>query len=694
MKILQLQVRNFKPFTNLTLPEGDVELPDGLILIRGPNSTGKSSLFEAILWGLWGAESVGLTNDELINFSSTSCRVIITFQVAGTQYKIDRSYDPANKMAVVLFTKKDDAWKRIADKSKSVNSKLDEILSLELNQALSTLLVRQGEVAVIANATASVLRDLLVKIYDIDLLNQMSVHLESLEKDIQSRVDALESDYTRPEQLDEQIEGCKNRIREFESGLGQKKEQLETSEKLLRDIPDADMLKRLHELDTKLESLRREVDVASEGLIADLEQAGGLTLDASASILNARLDALEKGRKRIEKERKGLKGKIQVLDQEIGLISGTNRDLEEKIEVLAAAGADDIIECPTCAKPLSLAERERLVAEYKTTINQGETKRKDLEKKKETLVTSSEDFEDQLARMAKSEDAAKRASQGKKRVDKAQEKVFKVEQEYTSLLEECGIKDLGSLLKKYSEDNVLDLRKKVTSFEATMKALQNQIEESEKNIQRERDEILRIESKRTQMERIGSEIAEFKNMNEHAKYVRIKLVRGFVTDYVFQKRLLGIIRGATNPYVRSFTNGQYTAIDLEPTEAKGRGGAGLLLKIWDERDQAWKKTSQLSFGDRTAISLALRMGISRTMSSIRPLKDSPIVTPRVRSVLLDEPLGGLDRARREAVVRNLINDQSFEQILLITHTDVQGWEGVPVIDVSKTGASSNAVLEM
>ena len=196
------------------------------------------------------------------------------------------------------------------------------------------------------------------------------------------------------------------------------------------------------------------------------------------------------------------------------------------------------------------------------------------------------------------------------------------------------------------------------------------------------------------MEQIGAEIVELETMNEHAKYVRRRLVSGFVTDYVFQKRLLGIIRGATNPYVQSFTNGQYTAIDLEPTQAKGRSGPGLILKIWDERDQAWKKTSQLSYGDRTAISLGLRMGISRTMSSIRPLKDSPVVTPRVRSVLLDEPLGGLDKARREAVVRNLVNDQSFEQILLITHTDIQGWEGIPVIDVSKTSAASNAVLEM
>jgi chromosome segregation ATPase len=520
----------------------------------------------------------------------------------------------------------------------------------------------------------------------------MSKHLESLEKDIQSRVDVIESDYMRPEQVDEQIEGCQTRVRGFESGLDQKREEIETSEKILQEIPDAAILKKVHVISTKIESLKREVEVKSEGLETDLSQAG--VVDASAKILNARLDALEKGRKRIETERKGIKGKIQAVDQEIGLISDTNRDLDGKIKTLTAAGADDVIECPTCAKPLSLADRERLVDEYMTTIRSGETRRQELEGSKRELITTSDDFEDQLSRMSKSEDAVKRVSQGQKNVDKAKDKVSTAEQEFSTLLKESGIKSVDILLKKYKLDSVLDLQKKVISLEATLKALRNQTSESEKNIQREQDKITELEGKRSEMERIGSEIAEFKNMNEHAKYVRRKLVSGFVTDYVFQKRLLGIIRGATNPYVRSFTNGQYTAIDLEPTAAKGRGGAGLLLKIWDERDQAWKKTSQLSFGDRTAISLGLRMGISRTMSSIRPLKDSPVVTPRVRSVLLDEPLGGLDKSRREAVVRNLVNDQSFEQILLITHTDVQGWEGIPVIDVSKTGAASNAILEM
>ena len=261
------------------------------------------------------------------------------------------------------------------------------------------------------------------------------------------------------------------------------------------------------------------------------------------------------------------------------------------------------------------------------------------------------------------------------------------------MLKSRKIKTVKDILKKYDVSSLLDLQDKVTRLETTLESLKTDTSEADENILREEIQISELEGKRTEMEKRRTDIEELKGVSEHAKYVRRKLVNGFVTDFVFQKRLIGIIRGATNSYIRSFTNEQYTSIDLIPTPAKGRSGPGLILKIWDERDKAWKKTSQLSYGDRTAISLGLRLGISRTMSSIRPLKDSPILMPRVRTVLLDEPLGGLDQLRREAVVRTLVNDQSFEQILLITHTDVQGWEGVPVIEVSKTGTASNAVLK-
>jgi DNA repair exonuclease SbcCD ATPase subunit len=61
-------------------------------------------------------------------------------------------------------------------------------------------------------------------------------------------------------------------------------------------------------------------------------------------------------------------------------------------------------------------------------------------------------------------------------------------------------------------------------------------------------------------------------------------------------------------------------------------------------------------------------------------------------VLLDEPLGGLDKERRASVVENLTSDQSFKQIFLITHTDVPNLQGVSVIEVTKSGTGSTATL--
>ncbi|MCK4484994.1 MAG: SMC family ATPase, partial [Candidatus Thorarchaeota archaeon] len=185
MKLLRLELKNFKPFRDLELPEGEGELPGGLILIRGPNSTGKSSIFEAILWALWGPDAVDLTNDELVNFTSTWCKAVLVFEVAGTRYKMDRSYSSAKGMAVVLYTRTGDAWKRLANKSKSVSNELVQILNLDLQQALNTLLVRQGEVALIANATPTVLRNLIVRVYNIELLDKMSDHLRSFELDLE-----------------------------------------------------------------------------------------------------------------------------------------------------------------------------------------------------------------------------------------------------------------------------------------------------------------------------------------------------------------------------------------------------------------------------------------------------------------------------------------------------------------------------
>ena len=693
MKLLKLEVKNFKPFRDLVLPQDDIEFPEGLVIIKGPNSTGKSSLFESILWCLWGATAVGLNNDELVSFSSTFCRVILQFEVAGARYKIDRTYNPADGMAVVFFMKQNTAWKRIADKSTSVATKLDEILSLELKQALNTLLVRQGEVAAIANATPTVLRNLLVDIYDIEILNKMTNHLDNFESNLGIKLDVLSDEYQPPETIREQVKMCNGRITEFTKSIESRTTEITSAETMLKDIPDVPALKKISDISRKLEQENRDLSRQERELETDLSKAG--LLDADESLVQARLDSLKKVKERTESEREEIDSRKQSIDLEIGQISGVNRDLNEKVDTLTDSRSDENdTTCPTCSKPLSPKERDNLVAEYQKEMKSGSVKIRELENQRKQQVIDSKQKEDRLREIATSVDATNKVMDTKKLVDLTQTKISRSEDELAEILSAVGVSDIGALLKKFNTSSVSDLQMNVATLKSTIQEAKKSTREIEDNIRREEAEISNLKGKEALMKQTGAEIEDLKRINEHAKYVRRKLVSGFVADYVFQKRLIGIIRSATNQYVRFFTNNQYTSIDLEPTQSTKRSGAGLILKIWDERDQAWKKTGQLSYGDRSAISLGLRLGISRTMSSIRPLRDSPVITPRVRSVLLDEPLGGLDKSRREAVVTNLVNDKNFEQIFLITHTDVQGWEGVPTIEVAKEGSSSTATLEM
>ena len=693
MKLLKIEVHNFKPFRELTLPSDESNLPNGLIIIRGPNSTGKSSLLESILWALWGSDALGLNNDELVSFSSTFCSATLTFDVVGAQYKIERSYSSADKTNAVLYIKSGRAWKRIADKTQSVAAKIDEILGLEWKQAQNTLLVRQGEVATISTAGPVALRNLLVEIYDIELLNRMSSHLENFESNLDTRIKNLRDDYRSPEDIKEQIGQNRARIKDYEASIKSRSKEIVSVEKQLRGIPDSATLKTVSRISDEIEKKEHELDLSQKEIDTNLPQAG--ILDAEAAIIEARSESLKREKERVDSEREGLNADVTGISEKMGKVSGMHEDLNEKIDMLTRTrdGKDEAI-CPTCSKPLSAKERDSLVSNYKKSLRDGELSAKELDKERKLKIIEVKKLEQRLSAIALSTNALEKIKSIQEHMQNIRLSIKKSEQELSDLLRALGIPDVKSLLKKFGVSTLEEVHSKIGNLEAVLREAKRGTSEIEENIRKEQTLISELEGKEVQMRQMGAEIKELENLNVHAKYVRRNLVNGFVADYVFQKRLIGIIRSATNQYVQSFTNGQYTRIDLEPTPATKRSGAGLLLKIWDERDQAWKKTSQLSFGDRTAISLALRLGISRTMSRIRPLKNSPIITPRVKTVMLDEPLGGLDKARRESVVSNLMNDNNFEQILLITHTDVQGWEGVPIVEVAKAGLGSTATLEL
>ena len=346
-------------------------------------------------------------------------------------------------MSVVLFMKTGNTWKRIADKSKSVGTKVDEILSLELRQALNTLLVRQGEVAAIANATPSVLRNLLV---DIDILNRMSNHLDNFESNLESKINALSEDYRSPESIQEQINECKKRIEDYTASIEKRKDEISSTEQLLKDIPNSESLKKVSGISDEIEGESRELENRQKDLNDDLSRAG--LLEAEEVIVDARLDSLEREKDRVELERESLLGEIQTIDQQIGQIRGTNSDLEEKITTLTKIRSEEeSIICPTCSKPLSPKERDSLVSEYKKSIKTGAAEIKVLDHARSEHSTNIRKIESRVKEIDRISEAAKAVQSTKKKVDAVQQRITKSQDELSKILGTIGISNIDTLKK-------------------------------------------------------------------------------------------------------------------------------------------------------------------------------------------------------------------------------------------------------
>ena len=79
----RLEAHNFRKL-NITL-----DFPQGMLIIKGPNEAGKSTILEAILYALFGKLMRG-TKELAINYQSNIAKIKLTFTVNGQQYLVQR----------------------------------------------------------------------------------------------------------------------------------------------------------------------------------------------------------------------------------------------------------------------------------------------------------------------------------------------------------------------------------------------------------------------------------------------------------------------------------------------------------------------------------------------------------------------------------------------------------------------------
>ncbi|MGM7697893.1 AAA family ATPase [Microbacterium sp. A84] len=162
MRLHSLEIEGFGPFRERQIVDFDSFADDGIFLIAGRTGAGKSSILDAVCFGLYGGVPRYESGDKRLR--SDHCdpedlsEVVVEFSTTAGRYRVTRSPEymrPAKRgggltkqaSGVQLDTLTDAGWVTLAAKEREVGHELDEILQLSREQFLQVILLAQNRFA-------------------------------------------------------------------------------------------------------------------------------------------------------------------------------------------------------------------------------------------------------------------------------------------------------------------------------------------------------------------------------------------------------------------------------------------------------------------------------------------------------------------------------------------------------------------
>ena len=156
MRPVRLELSAFGPYAGETVIEFDKLGQSGLYLITGDTGAGKTTIFDAITFALYG-EASGTSREPGMLRSKyaapqTPTEVKLTFAYAGKEYTLRRNpeYERPAKRGEGMKTQKADAELTLPDgeivtRVRDVNRKVHEILGIDRNQFSQIAMIAQGD---------------------------------------------------------------------------------------------------------------------------------------------------------------------------------------------------------------------------------------------------------------------------------------------------------------------------------------------------------------------------------------------------------------------------------------------------------------------------------------------------------------------------------------------------------------------
>ena len=289
MKPKMLTVSAFGPYGGVSTIDFDVFGGKGLFLVTGDTGAGKTSIFNAITYALYGKTNDDRRSSVLrSDFAepSTTTYVKLVFDHRGTEYTITRSPEQERRKLRGTGTTKVPAtaeisWKDgVITKDKEVTAKVQEILGIEFQQWMQISMLAQGEFRKLLNCDTNERNAVFRRIFSTDDIRRFQDSLAAMAKDTRQEYQAVERELLDAMSRADIPEGSPYH-RDFDGKKGA--------------IVNAEEVQNMLSLQMGLDEGRMAEVIGRIGSI-DASKATLNQALADARNINARLDSLEEAR--------------------------------------------------------------------------------------------------------------------------------------------------------------------------------------------------------------------------------------------------------------------------------------------------------------------------------------------------------------------------------------------------------------
>jgi len=675
--ILQtLTIENFRKFKQASL-----EFPEGIIGVVGLNGVGKSTIFEAVAWALYGSAAARTSSEEIKRNSaepSSPCRVVVTFLFEGKAFRVVREMTGKSMIVSATVTMNDAI---AATGAGPVTKFIQKTLGMDYKSFFTSIFARQNELNTLSSMNASERRPLILRMLGIDTLDDVIRLINADKRTKTSIVAHLEKNlldasgnkkedifHKKTEELRIKKKSSQQEMKALKIKVKEIKEQRNTLKK------DAQLTQKNYELVNKeyeriIEQKTRyekkqKIEEELSFIVNKIKKR-----DEELQQLSKQKNQLKDGSadsKECELRLEHIQGKITHLlkknEQQkstINHLSSHMKDIHLKQTSVEKIGPD--APCPTCERELG-DQFHFLIKNYGDEQHQLQKKISVLEKELEKISNEKEKYHRERDALKKKLVFLRKHQTEHQKIHATMHSIAKVKKE-----------EEGELVKK---QQLLSSFKKVTfdsgSFKETQekrKLLYKEYKNKVKQLNEKKEEhnhiVLDLEKKQSNLALIAQQVKNIEKQKNELKQMKLQIEKeqelvsklNMLRDVMmsFRLHLVSRIRPALSFYASSFfhdlTDGKYPEITLDENYN---------IYIYDEGE---KYTIQrFSGGEIDLANLCLRLAIS------------DVITERAEGlfhfIILDEIFGSQDAFRQQNIMEQLYKlSAKYKQIFLITHVE-------------------------